>query len=207
MTPTLLRTVLFCLLASAALAGTKKPIPKEPDPIEQLTKGRSQYAFPSGASLRFARTKDGSLTLTSGGRELYRLPKNSSAGQALQSPDRRTILLLLIESTPVETPKTSDVTLALVGSSGILRIHSDRKASITCTMHMTEAQLPEKLRHMTITCMDSVLNDGFTLQMQVLRTYEDPDDDPGGATEEIWDLQGHQQLKVYEDYVGAEEAA
>ena len=204
MTPTLLRTVLFFLFATTVFAADKKAAHKEPDPNQRLTKGRGQYAFPSGATLRLTNTKDGALILSSGSQELHRLARGSTVGQVLTSPDHRTILFLVTTSTLVETPKSSDVTMALVASNGILRLHSDRKDRITCTTHMADAQLPKELQAMSIVFLDSVLNDGFTVQMQVIRTFDDPAEHPSGSAEEVWDLETHQRLKIYEDYTDSE---
>lgn len=200
MNPTLCQTLLVCFLATVTLAADKRPKAQGPSPLAQLTEGRKQYVFPSGASLRFAQIKDGALVLSSGRRELHRLPRGTSVSQALKSPDRRTILLLLTESTPLETPKEPDVTMELVGSSGILRIHSDRKEGVACTMHMTDPQIPEALRNMTVAYLDSVLNDGLTVQMQVIRPSDEEGSTSTVVTAEVWDIAAHQRWRVDESY-------
>jgi hypothetical protein len=149
--------------------------------------------------LRFT-TKDGALVLASGGEELYRLARGLSISQALTSPDRRTLLLLVTSSSPLQVPKDSGVTVDAVASGGILRIHAERSDRLSCKLLMSDALVPEPLRRMTISHIESVLNDGLTVQLQVVRMSEEPGSSSSIVAAEVWDIEAPQRWRVDEDY-------
>ena len=58
----------------------------------------------------------------------------------------------------------------------------------------------KELRAMTISHLESVLNDGLTVQMQVIRMSDEPGSSSSVVAAEVWDLAAHQRWRVDEDY-------